>query len=245
MDPNGIERSTLDVRLGLAFPITDRFIIGLTGRYLNAKQSGEAPPSYGFCQSVVSGGLIDPTSGSVIRGNTSCPNGQNQSNQEDRFAVVNIPTFDAGLLVKPTDQLALALVGQNLTYANNGFLPMIVAGGIGYATETFAIEVDGLADFSSWTIPGGPRATARIMSGAEYRAAGVVPIRAGFRYDEGAKLSTVSVGSGYVGSEFAVELSGSRSLSNPGVTSIFFSASYFLESSGVSRGSSVSTQVAQ
>jgi hypothetical protein len=158
---------------------------------------------------------------------------------------VNIPTFDAGLLIKPTDQLAIAVVGQNLTYANNGFLPMIVAGGLGYASDLFAIEVDGLADFSSWSYPGGPKATARIMSGAEFKAAGVIPIRAGFRYDEGAKQSTLSVGTGYVGETFAVEVSGSRSLANPGVTSIFFGASYFAESGNSAKGTSLANSVAQ
>jgi hypothetical protein len=242
MDPNGIARSTLSVRLGLAFPITDRFILGITGRYENDKQSGEAPPNYGFCQSLVSGGLVDTSSGAFPQGNGKCPGGTG-TNTQGRESLINTATLDFGLLIKPTDQLAIAFVGQNLTYANNGFLPMIAAGGIGYGTDVFAIEVDGLADFSSWGIPGAEKPKARIMAGGEYKAAGVVPIRAGYRFDQGASLSTLSVGSGYVGSEFAIEVSGSRSISNPGVTSIFFSASYFLESTGITRGSGVSNGV--
>jgi hypothetical protein len=251
MDPDGIDRSTLDVRIGLAYPITDRFIIGLNGRYLNAKQSGTAAPSYGFCNSLASGGLIDSTSGSYPRSNTLCPNTvPGQPTAEDRFAVVNIPTIDAGLLIKPTDSLAIAFVGQNLTYANNGFLPMIVAGGLGYTNGLFAIEVDGLADFSSWGVPGAEKPTARIMTGAEYKIGGAVPVRLGYRFDQGATKysttsqgggsvgSTLSFGTGYIGGPFAVEVSGNRTLSNPGATTIFFAASYLVDSSGSTKASS-------
>ena len=35
------------------------------------------------------------------------------------------------------------------------------------------------------------------MAGGEYKIAGVVPLRAGYRYDQGAKLSTASFGSGF------------------------------------------------
>jgi hypothetical protein len=238
MDPDGIRRSTLDLRLALAFPITDRFIIGLTGRYLDVKQSGGASPSFGFCQSAVSGGLVDTASGSgPPHANLSCPNhpDPNSTQLQDRFALVNAATFDAGLLVKPADNLAIAVIGQNLTYANNGFLPMIVGGGIGFGGDAFAIEVDGIADFSSWGVPGAAKPTARVGGGAEYKAGGIVPIRAGFKYDQGAKLSTVSLGSGYVGPEFAIELSAKRTISNPGATTIFLSFAYYLESSGLTR----------
>jgi opacity protein-like surface antigen len=238
MDPDGIRRSTLDLRLGLAFPITDRFIIGLTGRYLDVKQSGGAAPTFGFCNDAVSGGLVDTSSGAgPPRANLACPNhpDPNSGQLQDRNALVNAASFDAGLLVKPAETLAIAVIGQNLTYANNGFLPMLVGGGIGFGTDAFAIEVDGIADFSSWGVPHAAKPTARVGAGAEYKVAGIVPIRAGYKYDQGAKLSTVSLGSGYVGPQFAIELSAKRTVSNPGATTIFLSFAYYLESSGLTR----------
>jgi hypothetical protein len=220
MDPDGIRRTSLDLRLSLAYPITDRFILGVTGRYLKATQQGTAGSSYGFGSSVVSGGLFDPSSGPP-------PN--------TRFALVNTATIDAGLIAKPTDSLYVAAIGQNLTYANNGFLPFLVGGGLGYGTDALSIEADALADLSSWGVPGAAKPTARVMAGAEYKVAGLVPIRAGYRYDQGAKLNTVSLGSGFVGNEFAIEASVKRTVSNPGATTVFLSFAYYLESSGLTR----------
>src|SRR5262249_47184306 len=151
--------------------------------YLKVTQQGTADPSFGFGNSVVSGGLFDPSSGPP-------PN--------SRFALVNTATIDAGLIAKPTDSLYIAAIGQNLTYANNGFLPFLVGGGIGYNADNLSVEADGLADLSSWGVPGAAKPTARIMAGAEYKVIGLVPIRAGYRYDQGAKLNTLSFGSGFV-----------------------------------------------
>lgn len=217
MDPGGIRRTSLDLRLALAVPITDRFIVGISGRYLKATQAGE-PTGYGFGSSLVSGGLVDPSS-------TSTP--------PDRFALVNGFTFDAGIIFKPIDSVYIAAVGQNLTYANNGFMPLTVGGGLGYSANAFSIEADGLADLSSWSVPGAMRPTARIMGGVEYVIGGHVPIRGGFRYDQGAKRSTVSFGTGYVTDQFGVEAAVKRDASNPGTTSIFLGVAYYLESSGM------------
>jgi hypothetical protein len=230
-DPSGIDRSWIDLRLGLAYPITERFLIGLTGRYLKVSQSGIAGSGYGFGYSAASGGLVDPSSF------TGTP-GDAVGQRPDRDALVNAVTFDAGLVIKPTDSIAIAVVGQNLTYANNGFLPMIIGGGVGYKSDTFAVEADGLADLSSWSVPGSLKPTARIMAGGEYMLAGVVPLRAGYRYDTGAKLNTLSLGTGYVGQSFSIEASVKRTVSNPGATTAFFSVAYFLESSGMTRPAS-------
>jgi hypothetical protein len=220
MDPDGIRRTSLDMRLGLALPISDRFILGVTGRYLKVDQSGTAGPGYGFSPSLVSGGLYDASSGSP---------------PTSRSALVNTFTFDVGLVARPTDSFYIGAVGQNLTYANNGFLPLLVGGGLGYGTDMFSIEADGLADLSSWGVPGAAKPTARLMAGAEFKVAGIVPLRAGYRYDQGAKLNTVSFGSGYVGSEFAIEASVKRTISNPGATTMFLSVAYYLESTGLTR----------
>jgi hypothetical protein len=220
MDPDGIRRSVLDVRLGLAYPITDKFIVGISGRYLKVNQSGTAGPSYGFLPSLVSGGLFDPSTGTP---------------PTDRFALVNTATLDVGIVAKPSDTFYIAAVGQNLTYANNGFLPLLVGGGLGYSADFLSVEADGLADLSSWSLPGALKPTARIGGGAEYKLGGLVPLRAGYKYDEGAKLSTLSFGSGYVGSDFGVEATVKRTVSSPGATTVFISFAYYLESSGLTR----------
>jgi hypothetical protein len=204
------------------------------------RQSGGAAPSFGFCQDAVAGGLVDTSTAGTPLANKACPNG-NSSQVQDRMSMVDAATFDAGLLVKPTPSLAIAFIGQNLTYANNGMLPMITGGGIGYSADYFSIEVDGIADFSSWGVPGAAKPTARVGGGAEYKVAGVVPIRGGFKYDQGAKLGTASLGSGYVGTSFAVEATVKRTASNPGATTMFLSVAYYLESSGLTNQTVVET----
>jgi hypothetical protein len=232
MDPNGLNRSFLDLRLALAYPITERFMIGLTGRYLKVTQSGLGP----FGQSRVSGGLEDTSTLAQQAMDGKPP---------DRFALVSSFTFDAGLLVKASDNIYIAGVGQNLTYPRNGFLPTVAGGGVGFNNEFLSIEVDALADFNSWATGAAAHPTARIMAGAEYTAGGIVPIRAGYRFDQGSKLSTVSLGTGYVSSVFAIEASVKRGIAsneNGGITTILFSAAYFLESSGLTRAAPTSPQ---
>lgn len=228
MDPDGIRRNFVDVRLGLAYPITERFIFGITGRYLKVAQSGTGSSPYGFTPDAVSGGLYDGSSGSPPK---------------ERFALVNTATIDLGLVIKATDSFFISAIGQNLTYANNGFLPFVFGGGLGYAADALSIEVDGVADMSSWGVPGAPRPTARIMAGGEYKIGGVFPLRAGYKFDQGAKLNILSLGTGYVGNEFAIEASVKRTVSNPGATTIFLGFGYFLESSGISRSTQSSIDV--
>ncbi len=217
VDRAGLDRSLLDARLALAYPISDRFMLGITGRYLKLSQSGLGP----FGLSSVSGGLIDPSS-------TSSPPG--------RQAMISNLTFDVGFVAKPTDNFYVAAVGQNLTYPKNGLMPTTIGGGIGYGSDLFSIEADGIADLNSWAKP-----TARIGAGAEYVVASSVPIRAGYRFDQGAKLSTVSLGTGYVGNVFSVEATVKRTLSSPGATTMIFGIAYFLDSSGVTSSSTTST----
>jgi opacity protein-like surface antigen len=206
MDPSGIDRSLIDVRLGLGFPVSDRFFVGVVGRYVKVTQEGLGP----LGESKVSGGLID-SSGS-------------------RSAFVNAVTFDAGMGVKLGDNVYLAAVGQNLTYPDNSIVPTTVGGALGFGNENLSIEADGVADLTSWNKP-----TARLMAGGEYLVANHVPVRLGYRYDQGAKLNFLSGGVGYVGTEFSIEAAVRRSLSNPGTTTLVFSVAYFLESSGLTK----------
>ncbi|MFO0760903.1 MAG: hypothetical protein U0359_30785 [Byssovorax sp.] len=212
MDSCGVDRSMLDVRSAIAYPIGDRLLLGVGGRYLKATQTphlspfGEADP--------VAGGLVDPA-----------------ASPPTRFALLNTFTFDVGLSVRITDGLYVAALGQNLTYPNTGLLPTMVGGGLGYGNQNLTVEVDGLADFNSWGKP-----TGRFMAGAEYLLVDHVPLRLGFRYDQGNKIGTmISGGTGYIGQSFSIEASVKRSLTNPGATALLFSVAYFLESAGVTR----------
>jgi hypothetical protein len=215
MDPDGLNRSSLDVRLYMAYPLTEHLFVGIGGRYAKVTQNGpgdsfESSPGPFGPSDKVSGGLVDPTGG--------------------RYAFVNQLDFDAGITAKVTENLYFSMLGQNLAYAGNGLLPTMFGGGVGYATQEFAAEVDGLADFNSYA-----STTARISGGAEYLLIGHIPLRGGFKYDQGAKVATLSGGAGFIANEFSVEASLRRSLDSPGETGIVISLSYFLESSGIAK----------
>lgn len=218
LDPDGVDRSQLDVRISLAYPISDKLFLGLGGRYAKIGQDpkprtkagrGGAPFGAGDIDKAA-GGLVDPEGG--------------------RFALVNTVTFDAGLTARLGDSVYVGIVGQNLSYPNNALLPTTFGGGIGYGTKDFGLEVDGLADFNSFE-----KTTARFMVGGEYLAGDHFPLRVGYRFDQGADIHWLSAGSGYIGKEFSIEASVRRSLSDPGATMIVIGLAYFLESSGLTR----------
>jgi hypothetical protein len=207
VDPDGVDRSYLDLRVALAFLIVKPLSIGLTGHYLNMQQQGLGP--LGFSRA--SGGLLDPEDPPL-----------------GREAIVNTMTFDAGVNIEATEGLHIGISGQSLSYPNNGFLPTMVGGGVGYRTQDFSVEVDGVADFSSWLDISG-----RVMAGGEYLIADHFPVRLGYRFDQGAMSHAVAGGFGYLDPRFSVEASVRRTLVGPSATTIMVGIAYFLESSGL------------
>lgn len=215
-DGDGIDRSHIDVRLPLAFAISDSVHIGIVGRYLFLDQEGFGP----FADSRVSGGLKDAD---------DAPDG--------RSALVNTVSFDAGLTIKPIEQLSISGVGYNLSYPNNGLLPTVAGGGIGYGTQDFTVEIDAVADFNSYE-----KVNPRVMVGGEVLVADRFPIRAGYRFDlmsgSGQKPShQLGVGLGYLDPRFGIEASVRRTLvaqSHPmAATVIVAGISVYLESLGL------------
>jgi hypothetical protein len=197
MDPDGIHRSWTDLRLGLAYPLGDKISIGGAGRYLRVSQSLATGP---LGSSLAS----DGTPGAPI---------------------FNAFTFDIGASVTPTNGLRFGLVGKNLSNPGNGLAPTLLQGGVGYFTDIFSIEADGLADFTTWSSTRG-----RFMLGGEVFLANHFPLRAGYRYDDGTRVHSVSAGAGYVDKKWSFELSGRREIvgDNP-LTMISASLRYFYE----------------
>lgn len=120
-DPEGLKRKATDIRLALAFPVSEKLFFGATGKYLKLRQDGLGP----FGKSYASGGL---PSDSIVSGFT----------------------FDAGVMARPTEILSIGLLGTNLTNAGNSFRPLGFGGGIGVGTRDFSIEGDVVADFTTF-----------------------------------------------------------------------------------------------
>jgi len=205
-DPDGIERQWSDLRFALAFPFSDQFFAGLGGRHVWLSQDGSDPE---LGASPASGGLKDEN---IVQG----------------FS------FDAGATLKPTRELAISIVGNNLNNPGSGFQPASVGGGIGYGNEDLTLEVDLVSDFTTWD-----ETTVRAMAGFELLLGDHYPIRAGYRYDQGPDSHSLSLGVGYLESAFSAELAVRRVVSpgdlNPavggdqGATTIVFGFKYHLE----------------
>lgn len=213
LDPDGVQRKWTDMRLALALPISDKLFAGVTGKYLKLRQNGMGPRE--LPADLATSGLADE-------------------------AIVNHLTFDAGLTVKPSDSLAIGLVGSNLTSPGHGFLPLSFGGGLGFGTRDISVEGDVLADFSTYVRAGGSnRTTWRTMFGFEYLAADRYPLRIGYRYDQGASTHSLSGGLGYVDPQFAVELGVRRSLGSKDFTApstaVVIELQYFVESTGITK----------
>ncbi|MBS2013230.1 MAG: hypothetical protein JST00_10105 [Deltaproteobacteria bacterium] len=122
MDPDGIKRNTTDLRLTLAYPLGDRFSLGLTGRYIRVGQRVSSGP---FGASYASDGSKDEP-------------------------LVNEFTVDAGAGFQVTENVRIGLTGKNLTAPGTALVPLILAGGIGYSNGTFTIEGNAHSDFTTW-----------------------------------------------------------------------------------------------
>ncbi|MEI9941407.1 MAG: hypothetical protein WDO69_29665 [Pseudomonadota bacterium] len=201
-DTDGINRNWTDIRGAVSYPLSDQFYLGVGVRYLRLRQNGEGP----LGASVASSGL----SGEFI---------------------VSGFSFDAAATFKPTEALAISIVGVNLNNPGNTFQPTSLGGGIGFGKETFSLEGDVVADFTTWD-----STKVRAMGGGEFLAGDHFPLRAGYRYDEGAKSQSLSAGVGYVDTAFGVEIAARRTVSGEQATTLVFGFSYHLDSGSLTGG---------
>jgi hypothetical protein len=205
-DPDGVDRRALDVRFGLSFPVSDKLLIGASGHYIDASQDGYPRGRDVLPPSAASSGL----------------------GQE---SVVEDITFDAGISIRPTPELAFSAVGYNLTDPGHGLLPLMFGGGVGYGTNLVTVEADLVADFTTYE-----ETKVRGMAGIEFLAAGQYPLRLGYRYDEGQESHALSGGLGYASKEFSFDFSLRRVLGDDSATAFFFGIKYHVESLGLTAG---------
>jgi hypothetical protein len=122
--------------------------------------------------------------------------------------VFNVPTFDIGMTFAPIPQIRIGAVGKNLTNAQNALVPVTFASGVGIILGIFSAEADVLVDFNTWSA----RAAARISTGAEVFLFDRVPVRLGYRFDQGQRTHALGWGLGWVDKKFSVELSARRDI---------------------------------
>jgi hypothetical protein len=195
-DPDRIHRTWTDLRAAAALPLGDYLSLGVAMRWLRVDQAVASGP---FGASVASDGT---------------PNDE----------LFNGVTVDAGA-TGSLGGFRLAVVGHNLTNPGTALAPTTLVTGLGYATDTIAVEADGLFDFTTWE---GTRG--RVMAGAEVFLADHYAARVGYRYDAGMELHTGSLGLGYIDPRWSVELAVRRDLSGDhGSTLGVLSLRYFYD----------------
>jgi hypothetical protein len=198
-DPDGIQRTDTDLRFALAFPFSQQFFVGVGGRYMWLKQDGPGP----LDPSLASSGIRDQN---IVRG----------------------MTVDAGATFKPTENIAISVVGNNLNNPGNGFQPTSFGGGLGFGNDELTLEGDVVADFTTWQ-----KTTVRGMGGFEFLAAGHYPLRIGYRYDQGENSHALSGGVGYDDRTFSVEFGLRRILTGTPATALMIGFTYNLEATGL------------
>ncbi|MBN2197538.1 MAG: hypothetical protein JW751_32465 [Polyangiaceae bacterium] len=194
--PEHLDRSGVDLRVALAVPVSDLLRVGVLGRHLWLKEDGRGP----LGPSRASAGL------------------------QERH-IVKAFSFDAGVTLLPVKGLAIAVVGQNLTNADHGFLPLTAGGGIGFGTQDVTVEADAVADFRTWE-----RTTVRAMGGFEFLAADHYPLRVGYRFDQGAESHAACAGIGYLERAFSASVSLRQVVAGDRTTTVFLGFEYHLES---------------
>lgn len=202
-DPDGVDRRGLDLRFGLGFPLSDVFLVGATARYLDLSQDGYPRGLELVPPSLASSGL----------------------RQE---SIVKDITFDAGMTIRPSPELAFSIVGYNLTDPGHSLLPLTFGGGIGFGQSLFTLEADLVGDFTTYD-----ETKLRAMAGAEVLAGGQFPLRVGYRYDDGQGTQSLSGGLGYASKEFSFDFSVRRIFGDSSATVIFFGLKYHVESLGI------------
>jgi hypothetical protein len=143
-------------------------------------------------------------------------------------AICEYLTFDAGLTVTPVEGFHIGVVGHNLTNPGVSLAPTTLVGGVGYDSHVFALEANVLGDFTTWQTD-----QVRVMAGGELFVADHVPLRLGYRYDEGMNTHAVSGGLGYIGQLWSIEYSLRRDVAGDHpATMMSLSLRYFYDSTG-------------
>jgi hypothetical protein len=136
--------------------------------------------------------------------------------------------FDLGLTLKPGAGFSFALVGNNLNGADTGYQPLTFGGGIGFVRDKFGIEGDLVSDLVTWN-----KNKVRAMAGAELLLGDHAVVRGGYRYDDGAKSHSGSLGLGYIDKAFSADIGVRRILVGDIATAIVLSFTYHVEATGL------------
>jgi hypothetical protein len=172
--------------LSLSIPLGDHFILGATAKYLHLSTTAGLPM-----------GTVPSTL---------------------TFDSVNGVTFDVGLILRLGQHFNIGLVGYNLWDHGSRESPLSLGVGLSYMPiPSLSINFDTDINFTGFQtyhfdqatgkVTLDQRTAARLGPGLEYIIAQHVPVRGGVVYDSGLPATFLTVGAGYLGRSFGVDLS--------------------------------------
>jgi hypothetical protein len=139
-------------------------------------------------------------------------------------------TFDAAIRLTPLPGLHIAALGNNLLDLGSGLTARTVGGSASYTfEEVFTLAFDGLADLSTFQNPDGGLRPAGLFGGSAEFFTGEIPIRAGYFYDTGRDVHTVSAGIGWMNREVGLDLALRQQVNRTQQTWILASVRYFVQ----------------
>lgn len=133
-------------------------------------------------------------------------------------------TVDASIQMNPAPWMHIAALGYNLVALDTIYAPRVVGGSLGFDLGTeLSFGGDVLVDLSSYD-------AAKITAGGgiEYLAAGTVPIRIGYSYQQGLGVHSVTAGLGYVNENLGVDISLKQGVEQSRETALLTSFRYFV-----------------
>lgn len=134
-------------------------------------------------------------------------------------------TLDVGVRVTPVAGLHIAFVGQNLVPTESALAPMLLGGGVSYSYETlFTIGMDVLVDLTTFD-----SAELLLGGGAEVLIASQVPLRLGFRRDQGRELNQITAAIGYVDQKVGLDVALRQDVNGPKETQLVFAFRYHVQ----------------
>ena len=137
-------------------------------------------------------------------------------------------TLDAGVTVRPVPEFKISVVGHNLTNPDTALLPLMGAIAFGFTSSDFSLGADAVLESRTYDT-----SNIRIQGGGEVLIADRVPVRAGYRFDQGFEGHAITAGLGYLDQKFGIDVGVRRGVAGVEYTAISFGFTLHIESMGL------------
>lgn len=202
-DNDAGDNSGWEAKVSLAFPIIDMLSLGVSGRYVHYRMSDpRALPEHPVT-------IEHPV--------------------PDQSYKIKAFTMDASLTLRPIAGLSISGLAYNLIDTKSPLAPMMVGGSAAYSfgRTGFGLGGDILVDLN--THKSFDAAKLLVGGGIEFLAQGVIPLRAGYLYDQGRDQHGVTAGLGYVDQRVGIQFGLRQMVAGGNETTLMGALQYFVQ----------------